>query len=158
MADARFWSGAAIADKGIGEVIEQTRVSTRSDSGKLGNDGRNRAYNLYRRMAWRLARQKRPQLRGWQSLNHAATTIREPFVKFVEAVAAANKRRDDWNKKRDENNKSLPRGLAPKKLVVVPKTDTIERRLRSWLAEMPDSGQLFPPAKGGRPKKAGRLS
>ncbi|NKJ47189.1 hypothetical protein CIC12_10630 [Burkholderia sp. SG-MS1] len=150
MADARFWSGAAIADKGIGEVIEQTRASTRVDSAKLGNDGRNRAYNIYRRMAWRLVRQKRPQQRGWQSVRHAAETIRKPFLQFVEAVASANARRE-------ERNKTLPRGQA-KKLVVIPKTATIERRLRDWFAEMPDRGQLFPPAKTGRPKSKKTVS
>jgi hypothetical protein len=95
MADARFWCGAAIADKGIGEVIEQTRASTRTDTAKPGNDGRNRAYNIYRRMAWRLTRRKRPPLRGWQSLDHAARTIQEPFVEFVKAVVAANARREE---------------------------------------------------------------
>jgi hypothetical protein len=145
MADARFWCGAAIADKGIGEVIEQTRASTRTNTAKPGNDGRNRAYNIYRRMAWRLTRRKRPPLRGWQSLDHAARTIQEPFVEFVKAVVASNARRE-------KRNELLPKNQA-KKLVVIPKTDTIERRIKSWLRDMPDRGQLFPPAKAGRPMK-----
>lgn len=146
MADARFWCGAAIADKGIGEVIEQTRASTITAAAKSGNTGRQRAYAIYRLMAWRLARRKRPPLHGWRSLNHAVETIHEPFLKFVAAVVAANERRE-------EKNEALPK-RQQKKPVVVPKTATIEKRLEEWLGKMPDRAQLFPRAKPGRPKKA----
>ena len=39
-ADARYWCGAAIADKGIGEVSKQTREKTRSEAARLANEGR----------------------------------------------------------------------------------------------------------------------
>lgn len=146
MADARYWCGAAIADKGIGEVIEQTRASALTAAAKRANEARQHAYDIYRRMAWRLARQKRPPLRGWQALDHAVTSIREPFLQFVAAVVAANERRA-------ERNKSLPKHQA-KKPVVVPKTASIEKRLEEWLGKMPDRDQLFPRTKAGRPKKA----
>lgn len=146
MADARFWCGAAIADKGIGEVVEQTHADTLSAAGRLANEGRQRAYNIHRLMAWRLARRKRPPQRGWQSLGHAATTIEGPFLQFIDAVCAANARRA-------ERNKLLPKNQA-KKLVVIPKTANIVNQLQTWLGQMPDRGQLFPPPKRGRPKKA----
>lgn len=145
MADARFWCGAAIADKGIGEVIEQTRASTLSDAAKRANDARQQAYDIYRRMAWRLARRERPPLRGWQSLDHAVATIQVPFLQFVDAAVVANARRD-------ARNNSLPKNQA-KKLIVIPKTATIEDRLEKWLKKMPDYDQLFPPSRRGRPKK-----
>jgi hypothetical protein len=146
MADARFWCGAAIADKGIGEVIEQTRANSGSEAARHANNGRQRAYSIHRRMAWRLARRKRPPQRGWPSLPHAAKIIRGPFLEFLDAVVTANA-------KRAERNKSLPQ-KQPKKLVVVPKTANIEEQLERWLKEMPDRDQIFPPAKTGRPKKA----
>jgi hypothetical protein len=125
MADARYWCGVAVSSVGIDVARERTITSTRETSfaeagtakGKEGASRRNDAYEPIRQYVYNLVRTRRPDS-GWKSRSHA--------VRVVSDAAYAFSGRDG----RPQLKKS---GMH----------DTLD----TWLANMPDGSELFPPRK-----------
>ncbi|MGF6766025.1 hypothetical protein P3T24_006366 [Paraburkholderia sp. GAS33] len=129
MADARYWCGVAISSKGIDEARERTIIQTHREKGAAGGAGKGKAYEPIRQHAYKLVRDMRPPIKGWQSKAHAVNTIRQPVLDF----SAANKLKD-------------------RKAVTLSESNA-QKKLEEWLSKMPDAGDLFPPSKRNKASK-----
>jgi hypothetical protein len=127
LSEARYWCGNFVAVPGLDDVrtktINKTISATHSNMSTAG--GLTRSENMYgavKEEAYRLARSKRPPVKGWQSRSHAVRTIAEDVKRFAEKIG---------------HPLSQTNG-----------DDTID----GWLKDMPDADKLFPNRKNAKSK------
>lgn len=121
MADARYWCGTSIASKGINSAYEQTVTETRSNAFGEALSVRAKSGSLGRNQAYKPLREYAYQLAhekrpvgGWRSRSHAVRNIKNDVFNF--------------------SQKQGPK-LKP---------DSLEKTVDKWLAEMPDTTNIFP--------------
>jgi len=119
LAEASFWCGVTLAEKGIDQAYHQTVGDTKRLQATLGANKRIEKYQPVVEFAYQRVREMRPASRGWQSRTQAVQAIKADVLAFGETVQV-----------------SMSEEQAGK---------TID----GWLAKMPDAAELFPGRKKG---------
>jgi hypothetical protein len=115
MSEARYWCGVTLSSRGIEAARMTTITATISGTGrKSANAGVARRLSATKEEAFRLARECRPQEKGWKSRRQAMLAIKDRVVAFSG----------------HEGRQQITKTGA-------------EKTIYGWLAEMPDADVLF---------------
>lgn len=115
MSEARYWCGVTLSSRGIEAARTTTITATIRETGrKAANAGVARRLSATKEEAFRLARESRPQEKGWRSRRQAMLAIKDRVVAFSG----------------QEGRQQITKTGA-------------EKTIYGWLAEMPDADVLF---------------
>lgn len=118
MAESRYWCGVTLASQGLETARDKTVIATRKATGKKAAAARSEInYKQTKDEAFRLVRERKPALKGWQSRRQAMLLIKDDVIEFAERYG-----------------KALSASQA-------------EKTIYEWLAQMPDATTIFPQTK-----------
>lgn len=119
LAEASYWCGVTLAQKGIEQAYHQTVGDTKRLIASTGASKRAESYQVIKQFAYKMVLKKMPPKNGWQSRNHAVQAVKDATIRFA---------------KRKRIRMSV---------------DQAGKTIDSWLAKMPEAASLFPSKKKG---------
>jgi len=120
LAEASFWCGVTLAEKGIDQAYHQTITDTKRTQAALGAKKRLEKFRPVIEFTYQRAREMRPASKGWQSRNQAVQTIKDDVLAFAKTSQ------------------------------ITLSDEQAGKTIDGWLSKMPDAAQLFPKKKSSR--------
>lgn len=85
LAEARYWCGIAMAEKGLSSALQQAADGVKRDMAASGAKKRSERFQPLRDLACDLARNSAPPS-GWSSRNHAVQVVKPKVLELAESA------------------------------------------------------------------------
>ncbi|MCP2086265.1 UNVERIFIED_ORG: hypothetical protein J2Y81_002282 [Paraburkholderia sediminicola] len=114
LAEASFWCGVTLAEKGIDQAYHRTVGDTKRLQATLGANKRLEKFRPVIEFAYQRARETRPTSKGWLSRNQAVQAIKADVLAFAKTQQVSMS------------------------------VEQADKTIDGWLSKMPDAASLFP--------------